>query len=193
MNFQHHCYANPNLLNQLVSDEVKRQLRPNFFELFFQEIRFQNAVDEAVQKRVPVALNYALSSNSGIVANFVQQQLPSVLSQQQYFLDGLKTQQKQFEETIRKNQQIYTDKQSQHMKELQQKSDELIRNKIADVASNQYVLKQMEQQLERRMQTQLQSFAEKANRSAKQDVFTTGLLGACAGSAITCLLFMFNK
>ena len=181
-------YVDPYVLQSVVAREVSKQLQPSLFGVLFQELRFKNAIDSAVQGYMPTAIDNALNNNSGLVANQVRAQLPSILNQQHYYLDGLNQQKALFTQKLNESHTLFQQTLNQHMVDLRNQSNKLIQDTVANVANDQYMVQQMKAQIEKKLNDDLDAKFKKhevnANKTAGLNTFIAGICGVLLGGFI---------
>jgi len=142
----------PYNLNDLISREVRRQvgsevskqLQPSFFDAIIQNHLMQVQIANSVSAQLPNALHNSLQSNSGLVASFVQTQLPVVLGQQHYYLDGLTKQRDDFNASLQKQEQTYIAHHQKNMVDLRDASTDLIKKNIKHISKQDVLLTQIQ-------------------------------------------------
>lgn len=128
-----------NEIARQVPDAVKKELTPNFFEAFYNQIIFDTKLRQSVQTELPGVL----SQNTGIVSQFVQMHLPGVLSQQHYFNSAVQQQATLFNNMLQNQQDKYQTAESRLISELDKATNRLVKQSVKNVSNQQFVVQQI--------------------------------------------------
>ena len=153
-------------IDQQVNIAVRNQLSPGFFDLFFEELRFTNATNNAVSRILPGELHRQLSANSGIVSAHVQNQLPGSL--QPYVSSHIEILKQQFQNMIDQQEATFNTARKKHLVDLEAASSTLITTKISEISNNFSVIQQLRTQLLQEQQQRAKDSQEKLIRHEKQ-------------------------
>jgi hypothetical protein len=155
-------------IHQLIKDEVKRQvppavkreMTPTFFESFFNQVIFDNQLNNAVINNMPDILR----KNNSIVEQFVKGELPSALNNHYLVNQAMAQQSADFQARMASQQKIFRDAETNMVPRLRIATDSLIQNTVVDVANQQHVVQQMRTGIEQDLKCKLNSDVDQMNQ-----------------------------
>lgn len=137
----------------VVKNEVKKEMTPTFFESFFKQVMFDSQLNAAVRNQMPDILN----RNKGIVEMFVKSELPTALNSHHLVNQAMIQQNADFQNSLAAQQKVYQDAESKLVPRLKSSTDNLIQRAVTNVANQQYVMQQMEKNVQQNLTSQLNS------------------------------------
>lgn len=183
-------------IHNLVRDEVSKQLQPSLFESLIRHHMLRTEIENAVIRQLPKTFNAELSSRTGLLASFVQSELPNILSQQHYYLDALTKQRDEFNVALQKQVEQFDKRHQTHLLELDTASINLIKQNIKNVSKQSNVLGQIETNikneskdyLDDKMDIKAKELNEYFNYKIKVGMAFSGLIGAIFGLGASFLI-----
>lgn len=168
-------------IRDIVKEEIQKHIKtPTFLETIGQQLIMQSHITNAVRSQLP----NALLQNSGLVSQFVQIHMPSVLNQQHYFLAAIQQQKDDLKKMSDKQLETYNKTESDMLNRLNNKVDVLVHRSIKDVSNKNYVVTEMKKNIR---QDIIQDINHDINNRIISSCAVTGVLSAGAGCLLSYL------
>lgn len=174
-----------NEVRNAVANQVKREMTPDFIEIMCRQFIFQSQLNNAVKSQLP----NILEQNNGIISQFVQIHLPSVLCQQHYFQESINQQKELFNNANIKQVTAYQQQQQALIPKLRQETDRLIAESVRNVADSSFMISKLHKTISSDVNSHLQQEINKIQNDinkTKKDVKNGMVLSGMIGAGVAC-------